>query len=136
MSQENVEAFKRVTEAGNRRDWDAVMDELAPDVRWDAALVASLEGKGASTHCGHQAVREWFGVVYEVLGEVHMEYSDIRDLGDRVLAFGRIRTRGEASGAVTEAPIAYVVQYENGKATRVRSYLDPSAALEAAGLAE
>jgi hypothetical protein len=35
---------------------------------------------------------------------------------------------------VTESPIAYLVDFDNGKMTRLESYLDPGAALEAAGL--
>jgi ketosteroid isomerase-like protein len=135
MSQENVDAFKRGIEAGNRRDWDALLEGLHPEVEWHPALLASLEGR-AAVYRGHDGVREWFQSVYEVLGEIHTVFSDIRDFGDRVLAIGQIRTRGEASGAETESPLAYIVEYENGIATRVRSYLDPKEALEAAGLSE
>ena len=35
-----------------------------------------------------------------------------------------------------EFPGAWVVEYKNGKAVRVREYLDPKEALEAAGLEE
>jgi hypothetical protein len=31
MSEENVEAFKRALEAGNRRDFDALLEELDPE---------------------------------------------------------------------------------------------------------
>ena len=41
-----------------------------------------------------------------------------------------------ASGADTETPIAYLLDFKHGKATRVLTYLDPAEALEAAGLAE
>jgi hypothetical protein len=58
------------------------------------------------------------------------------DQGDQVVAIGRLRTRGRASGLVTEAPLGYVTDFRNGIATRIRTYLDPSEALEAAGLSE
>ena len=135
MSQENVEAFMRAVEAGNRRDWDALLKELDPEVEWRAAFLTSLEGE-ATVLRGHDEVREWFRNAREVLPEVHTEYSDIRVLGGRLIAIGRIRTRGESSGAKTQSPIAYVVDYMDGKATRVRSYLDPQEALEAVGLRE
>jgi len=125
----------RGTEAGNRGDWDAILEDLDPEVEWYPALLTSLEG-GAPVYRGRDAVREWFRSVDEVFTEVRTEYSEIRDLGDRVLAIGQIRSRGEASGAETESPIAYIVEYKNAKATRVRSYLEPKKALEAAGLSE
>jgi hypothetical protein len=34
MSQEDVEAFKRAIEAANRRDVEAFLAELDPDVEW------------------------------------------------------------------------------------------------------
>ncbi len=135
MSQENVEAFKRATEAALRGDIEALLEDLDPEVEWRPALLASLEER-ATVYRGHEGVREWVENVFEDLGEIHTEYGEIRDLGDKVVAIGLIRTRGKASGAETESPIAYVVDYKNGKATRVQSYLDPKDALQAAGLSE
>ena len=63
-------------------------------------------------------------------------YSEIRDLDDRIVAIGHMRGRGTKSGAEIESPWAYVVEFNNGKATRVRAYLDPKEALEAVGLRE
>jgi hypothetical protein len=65
-----------------------------------------------------------------------VEFSEIRDLGDRIVAIGRWITRGEESGVETTPPLAAVVDFENGKAIRVRSYLDPKEALAAVGLRE
>jgi len=50
-----------------------------------------------------------------------------------MVAIGRLSARGTASGAETESPFGYVVEWRNGKATRVLSFLDPEEALEAAG---
>ena len=38
MSRENVEAFKRSFEAGNRRDFDAMLEEFDPKVEWHPAV--------------------------------------------------------------------------------------------------
>jgi ketosteroid isomerase-like protein len=135
MSEENIEAFKRAIDAGNRRDYEALLEELDPNVEWHPGLLASLEGK-PTVYRGRDGVREWFRDADGVLGESRMEFSEIRDLDDRIVAFGHYRTRGEASGAETVSQIAYVVEYRNGKATRVQSFLDPEDALEAAGLSE
>jgi ketosteroid isomerase-like protein len=67
---------------------------------------------------------------------IDTDYSEVRDLGERLLAIGRIRTRGRASGAETESPFCYLGEFKNGKVIRVRTYLDPEEALEAAGLRE
>jgi hypothetical protein len=47
-----------------------------------------------------------------------------------------MRARGRESRAETVSPLAYLVQEENGKAIRIRSYLDPNEAFEAVGLSE
>jgi hypothetical protein len=44
--------------------------------------------------------------------------------------------RGDASGIGLERPVAYVFEFHEGLARRVRAYLDPEQALEAVGLAD
>ena len=133
MSQENVEAFKRGLEAGNRGDVDTLLEVLDPDVAWHSALHALIGGE-ATAFRGHDGVREMLRDLYEAFDEFHIEVSEIRDLGDRLVVIGRTRARGEASGAEVETPIAFVTEFKNGKAISIRAYLDPEEALEAAGL--
>jgi uncharacterized protein len=135
MSQENVEAFKRAIDAYNRRDIDAVLEEIDPEVEWLGAVQTLVEGK-AKVYRGHVGVRQWVRDIDETLADIRLEFFEIRDLGDRLVASGRLRARGKASGAETESPFACVVDSKNGKATRVLSFLDPNEALEAAGLLE
>jgi ketosteroid isomerase-like protein len=135
MSQENVEAFNRGTDAYNRWDVDALLEELDPDVEWHSALLIPFGGEATSSR-GHAGVREVLLEVNEALAEIHLDYSDIRDLGDRIVGIGRIRTRGKQSGVVTETDFGTVTDMKNGKAIRIWTYLDPKEALEAAGLEE
>jgi ketosteroid isomerase-like protein len=72
--------------------------------------------------------------VDEALAGVHVDCLEIRDLGERIVVIGRLRARGRASGAATESPIGWVVEFKNGKVTWMRDYLDPKEALAAAGL--
>ena len=131
MSTENVEAFKRGIDAANRRDVDGVLSVLHPEVEWHAAL--PMLG-GDAVYRGHEGVREFLREVWEVLADTRFDFPDIREVGDQIVAIGHLRGRGEGSGVETETPFGYVLEYENGKATRVRAYLDPKEALEAAGL--
>ncbi len=135
MSQENVEAFKRGTEAANRRDIDALLEEFDPEVEWHPAILTGLGGE-AAVYRGHEGVRKGIRDVYEALGETHLDYPEIRDLGDRVVGIGSIRARGSESGAETESPYVNVVDFKNGKATLIRAFLDPKEGLEAAVLTE
>ena len=135
MSQENVEAFTRGLEAGNRGDVETLLGVLDPEVAWHSALHALLGGE-ATVYRGHDGVREMLQDLYEAFNEIHIEISEIRDQGDRLVAIGRSRVRGKASGADVESPIGFVTEFKNGKAISIRGYLDPKEALEAAGLRE
>jgi ketosteroid isomerase-like protein len=133
MSGQNVEAFERTIDAVNRSDIEAALQSVDAEV--EARLVVEvLFGGQATVRRGRQEIRETFRATTQAFAELHYEFSEIHDLGDRVVAIGRVRTRGRASGAVTESPIAYLVDFDNGRMTRLESYLDPGAALEAAGL--
>ena len=135
MSQENVRVFKRAIEAINRNDAEALLSELDPEVEFHSAILIAMGGKQA-LYRGHEGVREWLRDLYETLSEFQAEYPDIRDLGERTVAIGRVRARGTASEAEIESPHGTVVEFKNGKGIRIRTYLDPKEALEAAGLRE
>ena len=131
MAQENVEAFKRGLEAGNRGDVEGLLEELDPEVEWHSALHALMGGK-QTVFRGHDGVREMLRDLNEAFGEIQIEISEIRDQGDLLVAIGLSRTRGKASGAGTETPMAFVAEVKNGKTVSIRAYLDPNEALEAA----
>ena len=135
MSRENVEKFKRGAEAYNRRDDEGMVKDLDPMIEWHPALQVMLGGE-ATVYRGHGGVRELLRELDDALAEIRVEFSEIRDAGDQIVAIGRVRTRGKVSGAVTESPVGYVADFRNGKVTRIRTYLDPQEALLAAGLRE
>ena len=135
MSPENVEAFKRGLDAYNRQDVEAALNEFDADVEWQPLLPVLLGGE-TTIYRGHQGVRDLFREVDAAFAEFHVEVFEIRDLGDRVIASGRMHGRGKASGAETDSSLAYLVDFRDGKAFRVHSFRELSEALEAVGLRE
>jgi ketosteroid isomerase-like protein len=135
MSQENVETFKRAVGALNSGAVEAVLKTVHPAVEWHPFMEELLGGEGR-VYSGHAGVREFFRDFGDHFDELHWQYPDIRDLGDRVLAIGTFRARGRGSGAEVETPIGVLSDFENGIAIRVWSTGDPSEVLEAAGLSE
>ena len=72
---------------------------------------------------------------YETLGEVHV--ACLGDPGTLVSESSRSAASARVARKAaprSSSPGAWVVEYKNGKAVRVREYLDPQEALEAAGL--
>ena len=135
MSQRNVEAFKRGIEAYNRGDVEALLAELDPRVEWRPSLPVLLGGE-RTVYRGHDGIREMLLELDEVLPERRLDFSDIQEMNDRVVATGRLRTRGRGSGAVTESLFGWVADFKDGKAARIRTYLDPEEAREAAAVNE
>ncbi len=135
MSQENVDAYKRGLDAFNRRDVEGMLNELDPEVVMHLAVPEMLGGEAAALH-GHDECLEFLRDLDEAFAEFQLEISEIRDLGERLVTIGHIHGRGRASGADVESPIGYIIDFKNGKAVRYRDYLDPTEALEAAGLSE
>ena len=117
----------------NRRDVEALLEVLDPEVEWHPALMGSLTGAATAYH-GHQGVHRLFRDVS--LYELSAEVTEVRELGERVVAIGRLRMRGKESGAETASPMGFVADFKDGKAILVRTYLDATEALEAAGLRE
>jgi ketosteroid isomerase-like protein len=140
MSQENVEAVKRGIDAYNRRDLDALLKELDPDVEFRPALAVLLGGK-QMVFRGHEGMLETIREEDEDLAVFQVDISEFRDLGNRILAIGRARVRGQESGVAVESPFCVLTESKGTKgkdtrATRITTYLDLNEALEAAGLSK
>src|SRR4051812_25925093 len=137
MSQKNVDRFLGNVAAFNRMgsgDREAVEDYLGfcdPELRLEPQQ-AALEGG----YVGHAGVRAYFGDLAQHYDYGHMTCTDVRDLGDRVLALGVLRVIGRGSGIEIEVPVAIVATYRDGLITHLTDYGDHAQALEAAGLSE
>ena len=133
MSQENVESFVASAEAFNRRDISGLFAAFDPEVQFEPQQ-ATLQG----TYYGHKGLGEWLRDLAEHYesdsGHIHL--TDVRDLGDSVVAIGSLRFTGKASGIQTEVPIAVMARFRNGRMTYFKDYGDEGEALEAAGLRE
>jgi hypothetical protein len=135
MSNQNIEAFKRAVEANNRGDYEALLAEIDPDVEWHAVFQVMFGGQ--ATVCrGHEGVREYLRDLDEGFDVRHVEISEFRDLGKRIVAIGHDRGRGRVSGAELDSPISFVAEFRDGKVFRMSDYLDSNEALEAVGLSE
>jgi ketosteroid isomerase-like protein len=133
MSQENVEAAKRVIDAFNRRDLDAIFECVNPDVEWFPAMQVTFGG-GLR---GREGIESYVREVSDTWEEYRVVGQDFRDLAeDRVLVLSRIEGRGAGSGGLVDAEMGQVYDFRDGKIARVRTYLDHSNALKAVGLSE
>jgi ketosteroid isomerase-like protein len=129
MSQENVDAFRRGTDAISRGDLVDIPDTVHPE-----AVFEPLRSGTEGPFVGHDGMRRFIADTEEMFEVFRISYTDVRDLGDRVLAIGSIRMRGRESGVETDVPTAAVAEYRDGLLWRFKDYGDARSALEAAGL--
>jgi uncharacterized protein len=133
MSRENVEVMRKILDAGNRRDSEAMLPYADPEIELQSAIIGGAEG---NTYRGHQGIRDWMAESDAAFEELRMEPEKFRDLGDDVLMIGHLYARGRESGVEIDSPIAWLGTFRDGKGVRARGYLNIQEALEAAGLRE
>ena len=131
MSRENVAAAKRIYEARNRGDVEAVVAEFAPDATWQPHL-ATLGGRPIR---GHAEMRRYLASLREDWVGFRHEPEGFFDAGDKVVAFLHTFAQGRGSGVDVEMPVAHVLTFAHGKCLGYVSYGDRDEAMRVAGLA-
>jgi ketosteroid isomerase-like protein len=127
----NVELARRGLEAFNRRDADAVVETLHPDVEM-VPLRAVLEGR---SYKGRESFRSYVADLDEDWEEFTVEPSEFRELDDeRVLVLGKIHARARGSGVEVDSPAAWISHIRGGSVVRIQFYSDEENALEGEGL--
>jgi uncharacterized protein len=132
VSEENVEIALAAVDAWNRGDreaWLALWDEEAEFY----PLRAQLEGE---SYRGHEGIKRFLVEMTEEWENVLFEIDETRDAGEQVVATGRFRARGRASGVDLNVPLGVCTRVRRGKIVYTRFFSEPADALKAAGLRE
>jgi ketosteroid isomerase-like protein len=130
VSAENVQIIRRLVEAFNDRDLDAMATHMQPGAEL-YPLRAQLEGKA---YRGHDGLREMLADFDQDWEFVRMDADEFRDAGDQVVVLGRLRARGRISRVDLDVPMGFVWRLRDGKVVYARSFSEPDDALRAAGL--
>jgi ketosteroid isomerase-like protein len=130
MSQQNVDAIRRWTDAYNARDLDTLVELTDPDFSFRSHFV------------GFESVfRAYDGFPYayfEMLDDVYDRFqvipSELIDAGAAVLVDGRAEWRGKASGAEGETLILPAFWMKACRVLSAETFTDRAVAFEAVGL--
>lgn len=126
MSQQNVDVVRRVNEAIEAKDMEALLAEHHPNVEI-VVLRSEIEGP----YRGHDGLRRMAADMFEA--DFGMRIDEIRDLGgNRVLVLGR--QHATVRGAPWDHVLAEVFEIGAGKVTRLQAFSTVEEALEAVGL--
>jgi ketosteroid isomerase-like protein len=135
MSEENVEIVRRLVDAWNRRDLEALVDLGDPEV----SFVNSPTAVEPGTRRGIDEVAAAIRQQWEVL-DARWEVDQVFDRGDEIILLGRLSTGMPDSDARIAEPL--LVSYRLRDGTLIRAEIlgfgvtEVETALEAAGLSE
>ena len=130
MSQENVELNEAVWGALIRRDLDAFLALMDPEVEF-RSLIAEAEGR---TYRGHEGVREFWDSVVQSLGGLRYEPEQIESFRDRGIT--RVRIVGAVEGVEVPQTMWQAWRVRDGLVVWWDAFRTEAEALEAVGLSE
>ena len=126
----NVDIARRVFEAFGERDLAAVLELMHDEIEFLPATATLTTG--GEPYRGHEGIARYMDDVGRVWKELRVYPSDFRDLGDCVVALGRIHARG--GGMIIDRPTGWVWRMRAGKIVWGRVYSTQEEALQAVGL--
>jgi ketosteroid isomerase-like protein len=129
MSTANVAIVRGQIESFNRRDSDAMAADWHPEGIWEPASVAPVERR---VYVGPDGIRTFMDDFAATWEEYRLDYEEFVDLGEHVLALGRIEVRHRDSQRLISQPHAMLYEFRDGRIVRLRSYLDRAEARKAA----
>jgi uncharacterized protein len=133
MSEENVEALRRVYEEWGRGNWRPRFQIYDPEMEWGwSEEFPDLAGVYRDPELRNQRLRQWLSSWESWRCEAE-EYIVV---GEFVVVLCRYAGRGKGSGVEVESQGAHVWKLRDGKAVRLEVFSSRKKALEAAGLRE
>jgi ketosteroid isomerase-like protein len=132
MSYANVDLVRDLFEQWSAGNYESFIESAHPDVE----IFSRFASLGGEPYRGAEGVRQWIEEIEQTLGRFEVRTSEVRDLGNRVLALGAITLEGKASGIEIEQPMGWSFELRDGKLARMFFYSSHAEALEAASRSE
>jgi ketosteroid isomerase-like protein len=131
MAGENCDLVRDWFEATARRDAGRLIEIASPDIEY-VPIMAALEGR---VYRGHEGVCRWLDELYEHWDVFEPIGQEFHERGNTVIVLGYWNARGKASGAQLDSePATWIVEFEDGKMTRLQTYTSREDAFRAIGI--
>jgi ketosteroid isomerase-like protein len=128
----NTELVKQVFEAFARRDVEAALEWIHPQIRLWA--VTAAVSRGGRPYVGHEGIREYWRDVQRLWQELNLVPVEFELIGEAVVVLGEVRARGVAG--VLRQPAVWTWKLSDGLVVDCRVDSDVRAAREALGEAQ
>lgn len=130
MSQENVDAVRRIYAVWEKEGSPVSSGLLDPNIEWVNPPDAIERG----TRRGLEEFTTAVGAVGETFDGVRVDIDEMLDAGDQVVVLATLHGRGRGSGADVERRQGYVWTLRDGKVIRFEWFNNFDDALIAAGI--
>jgi len=127
---DNLKVVRDVYLAYRDRNFDALRNCLAEDVKWFAIGPPDVIPT-AGTRYGRDQVEQYFVTLDDMEAIESFEPKEFILEGDKVVAMGDLERRVDSKGRVLQSPWVHVYTVRNGKITDFRSFYDTAAAVTA-----
>jgi ketosteroid isomerase-like protein len=134
MSKENVELVRECFGSVLRGDWGQMAQLVDPEVEMHGTVGGLDEGR---IHHGlAQIIDAFLNEDLEAWEVRRLEPQEFIDAGENVVMLLHEYRRGKGSGVPLESDTGVVFAVRDRRVVRIQGYMDPAAALQAAGLSE
>jgi ketosteroid isomerase-like protein len=125
----NIMAVKNLYSAFMKRDIEAILGMLSPDVEWGEP--ANPFNPAAGTRYGHAGFLEWLNVGRQSEDILVLEPKQFLADIDSVAVVGYTKCLAKPTGRIYETDFVHLLTYKDGKIARFREFFDTYAAGEA-----
>jgi ketosteroid isomerase-like protein len=130
MASTDHEIAQRMIAAWNSGNVDRMIEFWAEDGDWVYEDPPDLPD--ARVLRGREEVEAHLRDLIATLGEMELTVEEMADVEDELLVVTRFTTQGAQSGIQVDATIFQLVDFENGRVRRYRTFTDRDQALRAA----
>ncbi len=129
MSSLNIQTVQELYAAFQRRDLNAILSVLSPDVEWSEP--ENPFNPSGGTRRGHAGFGEWARVGQESEDVLVLEPHHFLAGDDRVAVIGRTRCRAKPTGKTYDTDFVHVITFKNRLIIKFQEFFDTFAAAEA-----
>jgi ketosteroid isomerase-like protein len=133
MPKSREETARRLFDAFNRRDLQAGLDLVHPEIVFQPVSGAVMAA--GEPYCGHEGIRRYFSDVDTYWQSLTVHPVHLRAAGQAVVALGRVDGRGSA-GVLEGVATTWVLKFKDGLVIHAQVFSDERLAREALGAQE
>ena len=128
-AQENIRMVQQLYSAFARRDINAMMEMLSPDVEWGEP--SNPFNPAGGTRYGHEGFSEWLSIGRQAEDILALEPRKMLTDNDSVAIVGYMKCMAIPTGKVYESDFVHVATINDGKIVKFQEFFDTYAAGEA-----